>query len=232
MKEQLKSFAKQSPFLLRAFRNFRDGTLFKKSYTKSIKGKSNILKIDTSARLNNCKIDIIGDSNEITIEADSLLNNVVIFIRGNQNKIRISREVKFNRGGELWIEDEHCELFIGEHTTFEETHIAVTEPNSKITIGKDCMFANDIDVRTGDSHSIIDAKSNERINHAKNVTIADHVWVGAHSSILKGSIIAENTVVATRSVVTKDFNEKGVLLAGIPAKVIKQNINWDRKRIY
>jgi len=232
MKERLKSFVKQSPLLLRTFRNLRDGKLFTKSYSKSIKGKNNILKINTSARLNNCKIDIVGNANQITIEAESLLNNLVIFVRGNQNKITISKEVKFNHSGELWIEDEHCELFIGKNSTFEETHIAVTEPNSKITIGVDCMFANDIDIRTGDSHSIIDTRSNERINHAKDVTIADHVWVGAHTSILKGSSLAKNSIVATRSVITKHFKEEGVVIAGIPAKVIRHDINWDRKRIY
>ena len=231
MKEQLKSFVKQSPLFLKTIRNFREGKLFKRSYSKAIKGQRNILQIDGSARLNNCKIDIVGHSNQISIEAESLLNNVLIFIRGNHNRITVSKEVKFNRGGELWIEDEHCILFIGKNSTFEDTHIAVTEPNSKVTIGNDCMFANDIDVRTGDSHSILDARSNERINQAKNVTIADHVWVGAHTSILKGSILTKNTIVATRSVVTKPFEEEGVLIAGIPAKVIRQNITWDRQRI-
>ncbi len=232
MKEQVKSFVKQFPFLLKTARNFRDGNLFKKSLTKSVKGKKNVLKVHDSARLINCKIDVIGDSNLITIEEGSRLNNVLIFVRGHKNQIIISEEVKFNRAGELWIEDENCELRIGKNSTFEDTHIAVTETNSKVTIGVDCMFANNIDVRTGDSHSIIDAHSNTRINHAKNVTIADHVWVGAHASILKGSSLASNSIVATRSVVTKSFDEEGVLVAGIPAKVIKHNITWDRERIH
>ncbi|MGS0525300.1 hypothetical protein ACU8V7_09025 [Zobellia nedashkovskayae] len=84
------------------------------------------------------------------------------------------------------------------NSTFEDTHLAVTEPSSKVTIGVDCMFANTIDIRTGDSHSIIDIKSNKRINYAKNIIIGNHVWVGAHSSILKGATIADNSIVATR----------------------------------
>jgi len=232
MKEHLKSFVKRSPFLLRFSRNLRDGNLFAKSHNKSIRGKDNILTIHETARLVNCKIEIIGNANHIIIEAESLLKNVLIYIRGNQNKITISKEVQFNRAGELWIEDESCELFIGQNSTFEDTHIAVTEPHSKITIGADCMFANDIDIRTGDSHSIINTQTNKRINYAKNVTIADHVWVGAHSSVLKGSSLAANSIVATRSVVTKGFEEEGVLVAGIPAKVIKHNITWNRERIY
>lgn len=74
-------------------------------------------------------------------------------------------------GGSVWIEYLECEAIIGENTTFEDSYIAVKEPHSKIHIGKDCMLAYDIELRTGDSHSIIDSKSNERINYAQNINI-------------------------------------------------------------
>ncbi len=231
-KEQLKSFVKNRPFILKTARNLRDGKLFKKSFSKVIKGKNNALKIDSSARLMNCKIEITGDANQILIKENTVLNNVNIYVLGNRNRILLSNNISFNQGGILWIEDDYCELIIGEHTSFEDTHIAVTEPNSKITIGSDCMFANDIDIRTGDSHSILDAQTNERINYAQNVAIADHVWVGSHVSILKGAKILSNSIVATRSVVTKMFDQEGVLLAGTPAKIIKDTITWKRERTY
>ena len=90
---------------------------------------------------------------------------------------------------------------------------------------------NNIEIRTGDSHSIIDKKDNIRINHAKSITINNHVWIGAHSSILKGTCINNNSIVATRSVVTKVFNEENIIIGGIPAKQIKNNINWLKERI-
>jgi acetyltransferase-like isoleucine patch superfamily enzyme len=129
------------------------------------------------------------------------------------------------------MEDDACEAVIGENTTFEDSHIAVTEPNSKITIGKDCLFAYDIDLRTGDSHSIVDSITHERINFAQNINIGNHVWIASHVSVLKGVHISDNSVVATRAVVTKSFVENNILIGGIPAKKIKGNINWDRQRI-
>ena len=147
-------------------------------------------------------------------------------------KLRLVNLVRFNKGGSIWIEDYNCEAIIGDNTTFEDSHIAVTEPNSKIQIGNDCMFANDIDIRTGDSHSIIDSLTNERINYAQNINIGNHIWIASHVSILKGVHIADNTVVATRAVVTKSFIEKNILIGGMPAKKLKENINWDRQRIY
>jgi hypothetical protein len=63
-----------------------------------------------------------------------------------------------------------------------------------------------------------DLKNDQRINHVENVIIDNHVWVAAHASILKGDVILSNSVIATRSVVTKKINEENVLLAGTPAK--------------
>jgi acetyltransferase-like isoleucine patch superfamily enzyme len=57
------------------------------------------------------------------------------------------------------------------------------------------------------------------------VTIKDHVWIGCNVTILKGTQIGNNCVVAAGSIVKGSFPDN-VLLAGNPAKIIKQNINW------
>ena len=232
MKRQIKGVIKNHPFLEKYLRMMQRKAFFKVSYKRVINGRGNSLKIDGSALFIKCKFDIVGDNNEIIIEKSTLFNNVTFYIRGNNNIIWISKHVSFNHRGSLWIEDENCEIKIGERTTFEDVHIAVTEPKSKITIGEDCMFAKDIDLRTGDSHSIIDSTTMKRINYAKNIEIDNHVWVASHVSILKGVRILKNSVVATRSVVTKSFDKEGILIGGIPVKVLKERITWDRKRIY
>lgn len=197
-----------------------------------ISGSGNKIVRDETAALFNCTIEILGDNNEILISPFCRLNNVKFYIRGSNNKIELGRGVHFNHGGSIWIEDYQCEAVIGASSTFENVHIAVTEPNSKINIGKDCMFAYDIDVRTGDSHSMIDSTTNERLNYAQDVCIGNHVWVAAHVSILKGVEIKDNCIISTRAVVTKSFEEENLLIGGIPARKIKENVNWKRERIY
>lgn len=229
MKSKIRSFLKNYPTLEKYAFLLKNGS---SKTVKNIKGENNILTIHNSAILKNCTFDIVGNSNEITIDESCVFNNTTFFIRGNNNKIHIDNHVQFNRGGSIWIEDIHCEASIGAHSTFEDVHIAVTEPHSKITIGTDCMFAYDIDIRTGDSHSIIDTTTNKRINYAKNVVIGNHVWVASHVSILKGVTIGNNSVIATRSVVTKSVETENNLIGGMPAKIIKEQINWARKRIY
>ena len=233
MTENEEQIVKKSTVLTKFFRIITSKKKIKNTVPKKIiRGTKNAFYIDHSVSLFNCTIDIVGNNNEIEINKSCFFNNVTFFIRGDNNKIKIGENVRFNRRGSIWIEDYGCEAIIGDNSTFEDSHIAVTEPNSKIHIGKDCIFAYDIDIRTGDSHSIIDSQTNERINYAQDINIGNHVWIASHVSILKGVHIADNSVVATRAVVTKPFIDNNILIGGMPAKKLKENINWDRQRIY
>ena len=185
--------------------------------------------INNKGVLNNVTYDIIGDYNEIVIGANTCLNDTLIFIRGNHHKLIIG-ESCFMGKGEIWMEDDHGSLIIHNHTTIEHAHLAVTESHSSLEIHKDCMIAKQVEIRTGDSHSIIDMETGKRINYAANVILNEHVWVGAHAKILKGVTIGNNTVIATGAIVTSDIPPYSIA-AGIPARVIKTNTDWKRDRI-
>ena len=232
MKERLKELIKKQPLLVKMYRIFSFGAIFKSSLKKSVKGTGNKLNFDSAALFVKCKLTIVGNNNEITIADTTMFINVNFIIHGDNHKIFISKGVRFDEGGSLWMEDHHCEIYLGEQGYYRNVHIAVTEPYSKLTVGKECGFAYDVEIRTGDSHSIIDLKTNKRINYAKNITIGDHVWVAPHVSILKGANIASNTVIATRSLVAKSFQQENVILAGMPAAIVKENIGWSKWRIY
>jgi acetyltransferase-like isoleucine patch superfamily enzyme len=197
----------------------------------TIKGNINVLKFGSLTSISNCSLQILGDNNTIQINSGCQINRVNFFIRGNNNTIFIDQNFIFTRGGDLWIEDDNCSIIIGQRSTFELVHLAATENLSTIKIGVDCMFSTNVEVRTGDSHSVIDNISKKRLNPAQNVVIGDHVWVGSNSSILKGSEIASNSILATRSLLTKKIKQSNVMLAGIPAVIIKSNIDWIRERI-
>jgi acetyltransferase-like isoleucine patch superfamily enzyme len=187
--------------------------------------------ITESSILIDINFDIVGNNNCIYIDEKSTLNKVNFKIKGDNHKVHIGKECTFNRGSFIWIEDNNCSLTIGDNTSIENVHIALTEPNSKISIGSDCMLAYDIDIRCGDSHSVIDLETEKRINYAKDIQIQDHVWIAANAKILKGVVIGKNSIVALGAIVTKDV-ASNVIVAGNPAKVVKTNITWDRKRIY
>lgn len=194
--------------------------------TKSIRG-NNKTQIN-HAIFNGVKITINGLNNKIVVNDLAILNCVYINISGNNNTINID---KFCRISEttLWIEDDGCAIAIGSETTIGGAHIAATENYSRITIGKDCMFAQDIEIRTGDSHAIYD-NNNKRINKAENVYIGDHVWIGTKAIILKGAIIGNGSIIASGSVLTKNKYTNNCIVAGNPARTVKEEISWTRSR--
>jgi len=196
---------------------------------QQIRGRGNSLHA-VGVKCTNVSLDIVGNDNQIRIGEGSALYNVTFRIRGNGHRIEIGKNCRMSRGGSIWFEDHDGVLQIGQNTTMVEVAIAVTEPGSKVIVGEECMFANDIDIRTGDSHSIIDATTGERQNFAEDVMIGNHVWIASHVIILKGVTIGDHSIVATGSVVTKSC-VAGVIVAGNPARVIKTGVSWKRERL-
>lgn len=194
--------------------------------SRKIKGKNNSIKLN-SAFLKNVKININGNNNEVIIGRCSRLIGTYIHITGNNNKIIIEDNVIIGKC-DLWREDDLGKIKIGKSTTINSGHIACTEINSEIIINEDCMIASNVTFRNGDSHSILD-NNNNRINLPKNIQINKHVWIGENAVILKGSEIGDGSIVATGSIVTKKF-KNNVIVAGNPAIIKKEGVNWTRER--
>jgi acetyltransferase-like isoleucine patch superfamily enzyme len=54
------------------------------------------------------------------------------------------------------------------------------------------------------------------------IVIGDDCWLGAGSTILPGVTLGNHVVVAAGAVVTKSFEEDDVILAGVPARIVKR----------
>lgn len=96
-----------------------------------------------------------------------------------------------------------------------------------IEIGDDVLFSHGITVRTYDMHPIFDA-SGEQINPPRSVLVGDNVWIAQDVKLLAGTHVGRGSVVGTDSVVSRDIPEK-CLAVGIPAKVVREDITWQRK---
>ena len=193
-------------------------------------GKNNkIIGLD-SCRAMKCKIFINGSNNEIIIGDMSSLFGVQINIHGSGNSIRFGKR-NFLNGAVFCIEDNKNTIQTGEHTyIYNNTEISAIE-STAVCIGDDCLLSGNIMIRTGDSHVIMDKNSGERLNHSADIQISDHVWIGNGCKVLKGAKVGRHCVVATGAIITSTTNYcENAVLAGIPAKVTKEDITWKQER--
>lgn len=181
------------------------------------------------ALLKKVNIRIKGSNNKIVIGDFAQLPGACITIHGSNNTVAIG-PWSYLGGTDLFIEDDGGCITIGDHTKFlGKTHLAVIEGTS-ITIGRDCLFSSDIQLRTGDSHSVLDMEGH-RINASQDITVGDHVWVGTRAFLTKGAKVPPHSIVGACALVTKAFDEPHCSLAGVPARVVKQGVDWSIRRI-
>lgn len=151
------------------------------------------------------------------------------FIISENSVINIGESQDYIRNLNVSMYSPNSELIMGKNIGIVSCSILFNKKeNCKVEIGDDCIIANNVTIRTCDGHTIKDINTNEIINEDKNVKIGNHVWLGQNSTILKDSVIPNNTIVACNAVVTKNFCEEHIILAGIPAKIVKNNVNWER----
>lgn len=131
---------------------------------------------------------------------------------------------KFHLGDYSVIESFCCinnavgDVIIGDHTRIG-LHNTIIGP---VTIGSHVNMAQGITV-TALNHNFTDTEKriDEQGVSTSPVTIEDDIWIGANATILSGVKIGQHSVIAAGAVVTKDVPPHS-LVAGVPAKVIKQ----------
>lgn len=189
-----------------------------------IRGTGN--KIDNKGVKVASRIQMKGVGNLLVNKSGSVVYQSIIKVNGINNRV-ILHEGTYISGVELYIEGNDCTIEIGPYTYIgHHSHLACTEGRT-LKIGGRCMLSSYIQIRTGDSHSIIDMDGS-RINYGADVYIEDHCWIGEGAKILKGVTLEHDTVVGTGAIVTKSAGPN-VLLTGVPARVIKENISWDEQ---
>jgi acetyltransferase-like isoleucine patch superfamily enzyme len=113
---------------------------------------------------------------------------------------------------------------------------ALIMAEQEINIGSHCLISWNVGIADSDFHPLepaqrlIDAQAlapyfknrpPRPIVKTAPVKIADNVWIGMNTVILKGVAIGENSVVAAGSVVTKSVPPNSVV-AGNPANIVKE----------
>lgn len=193
-----------------------------------------------------CTIVFEGYNNIVEIGSDIEFEDtrLMVFLGSKMvinDKCRFSSSiVKCSNGAFISIGRDcifgECEFYsysiirIGNECTFKRSTLIKADYDSPVTIGNDCMFSWPIYIRSNNGHALVDLDNKENTSVSKKhfVKIGNHVWLGQNVTVLFNADIGDNSVVGAGSLVNKAFPNNCVL-AGNPARIIKENHSWGRK---
>ena len=95
---------------------------------------------------------------------------------------------------------------------------------TNITIGDENMYGWNISFNTSDGHHIYNADKEKPMEG--DITIGNHVWIASHCIIGKNTQVADGSVVAQHSLLSKHYDAPNVLIGGMPARILKENYSW------
>jgi len=173
---------------------------------------------------------------EIKIESDEICRGMICFGSFNNKSSRPTRIVNrgtiiFRGSCTIW---EGVLLELGPKSLLDIGDSSLLGENVNIMIRKGCKIGDyariafDSQIMDSDFHYMLDMETNEIKDCTQPIIIGNCNWIGNRSTIKKGTITPDYTIVASNSLLSKSYvmgGGKYPILAGCPAKVI-----WSGKR--
>ncbi|MUH35593.1 acyltransferase [Zobellia amurskyensis] len=155
------------------------------------------------------------------------------------------------KGASLIVLAPHSKITFTGNSEFSSNFLIRTGENAKLKIGKGTFFGSSIkivcikkisignftqiafesQVIDSDFHFTYDLKKQELKPREKEIIIGNYNWIGNRSVIYKGTKTNNYTIIASSSLVNKNYlksENKYLVLAGQPAKIVAEDI----RRIY
>lgn len=120
--------------------------------------------------------------------------------------------------GAIFVVKEEGTLTLGLNFAISGTTSIIC--SKAITFGDDVQLSWNTLILDNDAHKIFD-EENRCINQPQEISIGNNVWIAAGCTILKGTKVPSNSIIASNSLVNKRFIENNCIIGGQPARIIK-----------
>lgn len=196
-------------------------------YTKKLTGNWSPIKVRFSGRL--LPLAISAKSGQVVAEGNLIIESwqngktPISISLGSGSQFILKGDFNVGQGVKIAVGD-GATLHIGGRRNSSGSGItcdSMIMVAKRIDIGTDVIVSWGVYITDGDWHKINGEEGKEP------VYIGDDVWISHDASILKGGRIGNGSIIGAKSLVTGSIPEH-CLAAGIPAKVIRENICWTR----
>ena len=131
-------------------------------------------------------------------------------------------------------------IFIGDNAILEFGDMSSMASNgkiictNKITFNDHARAGSECQVIDTNFHDMFNTKTGEKYEKSKPIVLGKYNFIGARVSIMKGTKTPDYCTIATNTLTNTDYTNFGdnILLGGIPAQLLKENISrdWEGER--
>lgn len=153
--------------------------------------------------------------------------------RDTAGREKILRELLGSVGERVWVEPPLRVMYGNRVHLGDDVYVNVgltLVDDVEVHVGSRVMFAPNVTVITT-GHPVHPELRRDGSQFSAPVRIEDDVWVGAGATILPGVTIGAGSVVGAGAVVTGNV-PPGVVVAGVPARVLREITDADREFRY
>lgn len=111
-------------------------------------------------------------------------------------------------------------VYVGKNSHINHLCCVWAGEKSKIVLGDNLLMGPGVGIFSTNHRLVLGEPMTHQERRDASIVIGDDVWLGAHCIITAGTNIANGVVVAAGAVVTRSVTQEGVIVAGIPAKII------------
>lgn len=142
-----------------------------------------------------------------------------IFLNANRGvKFPVSPYNTVINQDNIFFNPNNLHIFMGKGRYFQAQ-------DAKIIIGDDCFIANNVGLITS-NHNLLNPRERGK---SGDIVLGKKCWIGLNSVITAGVTLGDHTVVGAGAVVTKSFPNGYCVLGGVPAKVIREFTDEERR---
>jgi acetyltransferase-like isoleucine patch superfamily enzyme len=190
---------------------------------------------------------LVTDTNKSigSVNIWSAFSNSIIFFDNRESDGNLSVSIRihgensqciFNDAGKnfvgisiLSMRSHRQNFFFGKDSTAVELSVEMEGEDRICVIGDDALISSGIWIRNHDMHSVVDLDDRTIINKEPgDIKIERHVWIGQDVLCVGAQDIGFGSIIGARSFVKRPVPPKSIV-AGMPAKIIRQNVSWGRQ---
>lgn len=165
------------------------------------------------------KVGLVKIGLETSQLVDFQKQRTLIDLRG---KVSFNGRCKIGAGSRVFVSDGGTLIFNDDFCNSAMTSIICYH---HIEFGNNNHVSWNTQFMDSDQHAVYNSDG-VRINENAAIRFEDNVWCGCNVIVLKGTELAHDTVVGAGSVGCGKHTTPHVVLAGQPAKVVKEGTSW------